>query len=306
MRRLIIQFLSAVLFFCVLTEPICVFATSIDNDKKCNLTLTYSKNDIVFSDLEINIYRVADCNFEKTVPFDKYPVSVNGIKSQTEWNSIATTFSGFIQSEKITPYKTAKTDGEGKVLFESIDVGLYLIAGVTVDKENRIYTFFDSMLFLPIESDSEYLYDVSVKLKSDESEATEKIYSILKLWKDDGYINRPQAVTVDILKDGEKVDTVVLDSSNNWQYTFKTTDVKSNWSVVEKNISSEYTVAVTEKESTFVIVNTKKDLNTPPSDIPQTGDTSHIELYSIIFCISGLLIIVCGIGIRRVENASEK
>lgn len=306
MKKTIIQLLSVVLILSVLIEPISVFSATIDFDKKCSLTLTYSKNDVIFSDLEINIYRVADCDFNKISPFDKYPVNINNIKSQIEWNDIASTFSGYTQSENIIPYKTAQTDNNGKVVFEGIEVGLYLVAGIVSEKENRIYTFFDSMIYLPTNSLDEYSYDVSVKPKSEEVVIYEKQYSILKLWKDGGDNKRPKSVTVDILKDGEVVDTVELNSDNNWQHIFKTSDLKSNWTVVERNIPTDYTVTVTEKETSFVIVNTKKDLDKPSENAPQTGETSPIELYILIFCVSGLLLIVFGIGIRRKENATEK
>lgn len=306
MKKTIIRLFCIVLLFCVLVEPIYVFSAEINSDKKCSLTLTYSKNNIAFSDLEISIYRVADCNFCKIGPFDKYSVNITNIKSQTEWNDIASTFSGFVQSEKIKPYKKARTDTNGKVVFKGIDVGLYLIYGVVAEQGNKTYTFFDSMVYLPTKSSDKFIYDVSVKPKSKEITKNEKSYSILKLWKDDNDSNRPKSVTVDILKNGDVVETIVLDSSNNWKYTFKITDVKSKWSVMEKNIPSDYTVTVTEKDTSFVIINTKKEQNKPSANVPQTGDTAPIELYILLFCISGLLLIVLGFGLRRKENASEK
>jgi len=75
---------------------------------------------------------------------------------------------------------------------------------------------------------------------------------------------------------------------------------------MEKNIPSDYTVTVTEKDTSFVIINTKKEQNKPSANVPQTGDTAPIELYILLFCISGLLLIVLGFGLRRKENASEK
>lgn len=305
MKKLIIKLLSIALILSVFIEPLSVFSAVVDYDKKCRLTLTYSKNDVVFSDLEIKIYRVADCDFNKIKPFENYPVNISNIKSQAEWNDIASTLSAYTQSDNLTPYKTAQTDADGKVIFEDIDVGLYLIAGIVTEKESRIYTFFDSMIYLPAPSLDEYLYDVSAKPKSEEIIVFEKDCSILKLWKDEGSTSRPKSVTVDILKNGKAFDTVVLDSSNNWQHTFKITDAKSKWSVVEKNIPEGYTVTVSEKETSFIIVNTKKSPH-DPTDAPQTGDSSPIELYVLIFCISGLLLIVLGFGIRRRENAAKK
>ena len=305
MKRIIALLFSIILCFCVFSSPLCALYETLDYNKKCSLTLTYSKNDIAFSDLEIKIFRVADADFEIQSPFDKARVDINNKKSQTEWNSTASTLSGYAQSENITPYKTALTDSVGKVIFEDMSVGLYLICGVVAQKDNKIYNFFDSMIYLPDNSSGEYSYDVSVKPKSNEIATPKKDYSVIKLWKDDGY-GRPKSITVDILKNGEVDKTVVLSDINNWQYTFSTSDLESDWSVVEKSVPNGYTVSVTEKETSFVIVNTKITQNKPTASIPQTGDTSPIELFVLLFCISGLLLIILGIKIRRNENAAEK
>lgn len=292
MKRITVLLLSVVMLVCI--APTC-FAMD------CSLVLTYSKNDVAFSDLEISICRVADCDFEMQNPFDKYPVSVSDVKNQTEWSSIASTLTGFVQADNIAPYKTVKTDAEGKAEFDDIESGLYLICGVVAQKDKSIYTFYDSMLYIPQNSG-----EINVIPKSVQLTELEKEYSVLKLWKDNGYINRPDSVTVDILKDGKTVDTVVLDMGNNWSYSFKTSDVKSNWAVVEKNVSDGYTVTVTQKDGSFVIVNTKTDINTPSADNPHTGDSTHTELYIVLLCVSGLMIIISGIGLRRKENAAEK
>ena len=56
--------LCIVMIICALLQP-CAFAEA----QNCTLTLSYSKNNVAFSDMEINIYRVADLNFEKTATF---------------------------------------------------------------------------------------------------------------------------------------------------------------------------------------------------------------------------------------------
>jgi len=308
MKKVIIRLISVILFLLVIFQPICVFSAVIDFDKKCNLTLIYSKNGNVFSNLEINIYRVANCDFEMVSPFDNYPVNVTNIKSQTEWNSISATLSGYAQSENIPAYKTAKTDNNGNAVFEGIDVGLYLISGVVTEKNKKLYTFFDNVVYLPADLGGQYLYNLEVKPKSEEIVFEEKEYSIYKLWNDDGK-NRPKSIMVDILKDGKTVDTVVLNSKNNWKHTFKTQDVKCDWSIVEKNVPKGYTVKVTEKGTSFVLLNTKGDPfipGKPSTNVPQTGDTSQIELYILVCCISGMFLIVLGVGLRRKENANKQ
>ena len=305
MKKLTVKILSTILFLIYITEPICAFSVENDSKQTCNLEITYSKNEVLFSELEIKIFRVADENFVKASPFENYPINVENIESQTEWSRVATTVSGYVNLDNIKPYKTSLTDNLGKVIFEDIEKGLYLVSGVVAEKNNKVYTFFDSMVFLPAVSESGNSYDVNIKPKSVEISLEEKTFSVVKLWQDDSNsYKRPNAITVDIVKDGTVVDTVKLNSKNNWSYTFKTADIKSKWSVVEKNVPTGYTVTVTEKETAFVIINTFNSPTNPSTNTPQTGDNSSIELYIIIFCVSGLMIIILGVGMRRKENAA--
>ena len=308
MKKVFVKILCFALFLCLIVEPICAFSAENDTEQKCNLEMIYSKNGVVFSELKIRIFRVADENFTKVAPFENYPVDVENVKSQTEWSKVATTVSGYVNLDNISPYKSLVTDSEGKVKFEGIEKGLYLVSGVVAEKNNRVYTFFDSMIFMPAVSENGNSYDVSIKPKSVEITLAEKTFSVVKLWQDEGNSNnRPENVTVDIVKDGIVMETVKLNSKNNWRYTFKTADVKSKWSVVEKNVPAGYTVTVTEKETSFVIVNTKKtptNPDKPSTNVPPTGDNTRIDLYILIFCISGLLIIILGFGMRKKENAS--
>jgi len=268
----------------------------------------------MFTDLEIKIYRVADVTedgtFEKVSPYDEYPVDVTNVTSQIEWIEIAQTLRGYAQANGVEPYMAKKTDTAGEVLFENLEEGLYLVSGVRAEGSDYIYNFFDFMICLPAVEDGNYIYDVSAIPKSQKMEPIVKeiTYTVLKLWKDTEGNKRPESITVDILKDGMVNETVVLDSANNWTYSFTCPDGENTWSVVEKDVPEGYTVKVMNKETSFVIVNTLEEPEIPenPVDKPQTGDIAPIRLWMTLFCISGMVLIIFGIGMRRRENAFEK
>lgn len=309
MKKAFIEFLSIVLCFSFLIGSNCIFANEIDPSKKCSLTLTYTKENKVFPNLEIKIYRIAkltnESEFEMTEPFDAYPVKVNGITSQAEWNEVASTLRGYIDADGIIPYRVQKTDVNGKAEFKDLDAGLYLVGEVSAEADSVSYVFYDSMMVLPSYDGESYTYDVDAKPKSRQSEPSkeEKTYTVLKLWKDEGNTaNRPDSVTVDIIKNGRVAETIVLSPLNNWTYTFTCSD-ESSLSVVERNVAKEYTVKVTEKDSSFVIINTREyPQNERPANPPQTGDTFPLGFWILVLCISGLSLIVLGV-IQRREKA---
>ncbi len=305
MKNKIIRFLSVVLCLIVFLLPLNAFAT----ESTGILTLAYSKDGVNFAELEIKIHRIAEVavngEFKKLNPYDNYPISVTNVSSQLEWAKIATTFRGYIQADGIKPYMEQKTDAQGNAVFSDIEKGLYLVEGVSTQKDGCNYTFYDFMITLP---DSEGDYNITAKPKSDINEVTDKKknYSVMKLWQDEGHSqNRPHSVTVDILKDGKVSDSVILNSTNNWRYTFETVDDGSVWSVVERNVPKDYTVNVTEKGTDFVIVNTfdKKDDSSSDTSTMQTGDTSSMKVYMILFSVAGLVLIILGIGMRRKDDA---
>ena len=332
MKNCITRVASVVLCMLLLLQPLCSFAAENTAPQKCKLTILYTKNDLTFSDFEINIYRVAkrtgESSFKKVSPFNQYPVNVTNVSSQMEWKEIAETFLGYVNADNIEPYMSKTVDEKGEAVFENLEEGLYLVSGTTIQAGDVIYDFHEFMICLPTIKDGTYTYDVSAIPKSSQSEPISKeiTYTILKLWKDEGHSEqRPDSITVDILKSGETQETILLNASNNWTYSFTCTDGNDDWSVVERNVPEGYSVTVTEKETSFVVMNTweeplgdpeipvepdgSEDPDEPeqPTDIPstkpQTGDIAPLKLWMTTFCLSGLVLIVLGVGMRRKENA---
>ena len=81
--------------------------------------------------------------------------------------------------------------------------------------------------------------------------------TVRKVWVDDGK-NRPDSVTVQLLRDGRVRDEIELNQSNQWAYTWNRLDDDYNWSVVEVNISDGYKATYTTRGNTTTITNTKE------------------------------------------------
>lgn len=282
-------------------------ATRVDTDVKGSLQLTYSYDGQLFEDLEIQIYRVAEISefaeFTLTGAFQSLSVSLENIKTQDEWREIASTLSAYIVSDAIAADYSAVTGADGTVSFTDLPLGLYLVYMVRAEQEDG-YCHFDSfMISVPtLDETDNWVYDVIARPKSFHKVIVPKeiSYTVNKLWRDEGHEHlRPQNVSIDLYRDGEFVETVVLSAENNWTYTWTTTDDGAIWQAVETNVPEGYTVTLEQSGNYFFVTNSY-DKPTPP---PSTGDISNPYLYLIVMCVAGLGLIVLGITGRRGKKA---
>lgn len=266
------------------------------------MTLHYAKDGTGFSCLEIRIFRVAeafsDGSFDPIPPFSGYPVNIHGITSQAEWKITATTLISYIAANDVQPDRTEKTAADGSVVFSDLETGLYLIKGITTENDTGTYLFEDFMIYLPTpDPEAGFDYDVEARPKCS-SYVPKTEYKVVKLWKDDGYSgSRPKSVTVELRKDGTLQDTVTLNSGNSWSHSWKVSaNDTGKWTLAEKDVPGEYTVAISEQSAVFTITNTRK---APASQPPKTGDTFAFWPWGMTMCLSGSLLTIVSIYHKR-------
>lgn len=296
MRKRILLGLCFVALLCACLRPHRAKAlTPLEPDRLCSLTLHYTQDGLGFEALSVRIYRVAeafpDGTFDLIEPYSAYPVNIHGITSQKEWQDVASTLRAYIAADQVEPTRVETTDAEGMVVFRELQTGLYFVHGVVAEKESGTYRFNDFMIYLPTPMENEgFQYDVQAVPKCVQFTPNTH-YSVVKLWKDTGNEQqRPQSVTVEIMKDGEVYETVVLSQENQWSYRWTVPHDNSIWSVVEKDVPSGYKVSISENATGFVITNTK----TTPTDPPDTGDVFPLGLCTAVLCISGLGLVLLG------------
>jgi len=96
----------------------------------------------------------------------------------------------------------------------------------------------------------------------EEPEPTE--LTVNKVWNDDG-VNRPDGITVYLLKDGELADSVEITEAMNWTYTWEDLPAKYSWCVVEgeaEGYTTEYKV-----DGTVVTITNTQIVVKEPYDI---------------------------------------
>ena len=86
--------------------------------------------------------------------------------------------------------------------------------------------------------------------------------NVEKIWDDNDYENRPESVTVSLLRNGTKVNEMILTQQNNWQGTFDNlpaADAQGNeyeYTVTEEEIIGYQSQITETQDNHFVIENT--------------------------------------------------
>lgn len=224
---------------------------------KASITLVCEQENVRVSDMSWKIYKVGERRsgkFTLTDEFANYPVDMSGLSTENI-RGTAQALESFIIGDRIKALAENVTDNDGNVVFEGLDKGLYLAVAKKVQKEP--ITYMATPLLFEIKEDGSA------------EEAFPKIYSVItlhgqvssytvkKVWadNDDSFKARPVNVTVDLFKDGELYDTVVLDEASNWQHRWNTLDLDAEWRVVERSIPVKYAVLVDYNSKQFLIKN---------------------------------------------------
>lgn len=282
------SFVITVILLLTALFPVSAFAADkIAADQPGSLAIHFKWLDEAIHDAEFRIYKVAVldeyAHMTLTDTFYPYRSSVNGlnsldnIESQSEWAELAETLKSIVQRDQMIPFVIGKTDKDGHLLFSDLRPGLYLVVGSRTSVGNYIYTVNPFFAFLPgydYENDAwTYDYDIQVEMKSSRrqipSENDTITRKVLKIWDDKGHEeSRPKEIIVQLLRDNQIYDTVILNEKNNWRYSWTDLDPKYEWLVVEKEIPADYTAIMTQIGITFVITNTRPEYPPPPDNPP--------------------------------------
>ena len=269
-------------------------AEPINVNRDCALMLSYTCAETAFEDVAVKLYKIADVSadfqYKLTSPFEPTALILNGVKTNGEWNVIRSTLEAHIIADGVQSDAIEKTDSAGMVCFEGLKPGLYLATIGTITKGDLTCRFESALIALPgLGADRLWQYQVAVTSKSEMIPPSDKEIElkVLKLWKgNEGRKNRPKTIEIEIFKDGVSYKRVVLSPNDNWSYSWSVKDDGSKWTVIERNVPSEYTMTVENRDDAFILTNTYTPQNPEgPSDAPQTGDTSNIMLYVILVIV---------------------
>lgn len=284
----IVALAAAVLLTAALFVPARADARGlIDLTKKGEMTILYKYDDEFITGMSVHAYRIASISevgeFTLLSPYDSFPVTdINRITGQDQWNSVINVIEPYIYLGGIPSTADTVTNANGEAVFTGLELGLYLVVSDTLVDETRNCTYTVSTYLISVpgldESDNwtNPVYSVVARAKCERTENPKKVdYKLLKRWNDSGYTSRrPSSITVRIYRDGELFDTVVLESGNNWSYSWSSPE-GYKWTFAEEIDSSlNYTVSMTSRGREYYITNTyrRPPSNPPGGDNPPPGN----------------------------------
>jgi hypothetical protein len=250
-------------------------------DHVASITIEYEPGRCSFA-----FYKIAEVDEDGSVtvisPFDEYQDTTDVLKDIDVNDSdalrvLCSTLETLIVRDNITPKYEVATDNEGNLKIEGVELGIYVILGDKITKDGVVYSPSPILVSVPniYDVNSEAVYDICIKhskYEKEELEDEKTELKVLKLWCDDGNEDkRPKSISVTLLKNGEKYETVVLDADNNWKYVWDNLSAEYTWTVVENNVPEGYSMTVEKDKTVFVIKNTYTTPPPPPPNLPPTG-----------------------------------
>lgn len=271
----------------VLANDIKNYTLDLNKKGTISITLTQSDDKTPISGAEITIYQVANPVINNNNLEFEYHQNIKSCQANLSDLSninLAKEISNCINNANLPSQKNT-TNQEGKVKFENLPLGLYL-----VKQTNKLtdYTSIEPFLvIIPKSDNTQWIYDVEATPKTDIIRLID--ISVVKVWQESGNLeNHPNNVTIELYKENELIDTVTLNEENNWTHTWEKLEKSDTYQVVEINIPSEYTVSYRQENYKFIVTNTKK--------LAQTGTNILLVQVSAVL---GLTLIVIGLILEK-------
>lgn len=195
------------------------------------------------SNMQVSLYRVADENYNLVDSFSHYSIDL-----KQDVQGAANALENRILMDGIEADASNSSDSSYKASFTGLETGIYLVVGKEV--------FQDGVFYMPQVSLVSLSGDLNVDLKFETSDKPSRIH-VLKVWKRDNKKSRPKSIEVCLLRsDGIVVNRVVLNSDNQWSYTWDNLSTLYTYSVMETSVPSGYKESCTREKDTIVLTNT--------------------------------------------------
>lgn len=279
-----------VLLLIIFLTPTVYAQNVIDFTKKGSLSITLieSQNSERVENAEIEIIKIADADldvnnnlaYKKINEIDKCDIILTNLES----DGLKVNIESCINDLNITGIK-ATTDANGNVIFNNLDLGLYLVRQTN---EVKGYSTINSYLVtIPTIIDNSWEYDL-------ESEPKTEIIKLMdlkvnKIWKTDRKIS--DYVMVQLVLNDKVIDTVKLSKDNNWEYTWRRIPLSDEYEINEINIPKGYTAIYEKNNNNYTVINA--------DNLPHTGQNTYI---AYIIGVSGIILFVLGFGLYKKQD----
>ena len=270
----------------LLMMPMAAFAQTVDFDRTGSVSVTLIDQDgkTPITGAELSLYYVATVGINNSYHLSyTFTDAFRVCGAELEDPDLASALDAFVQ-EHAVPVKTQATDAQGSAVFTDLPLGLYFVKQTNTVAGYAPCTSF--LVTVPNQNGEDYAYDVNASPQTDIARLTD--ITVKKVWNTDSSTKAADSVTVQLLRNGEVVETAILSDENNWQVTYSDLPESDAYSIVEVNVPKGFTATYQQKGYVFTVTNT--------STLAQTGQlTWPIPLLAM----TGLFLIAVGVIILR-------
>lgn len=299
-----------------LSTAVHLAAYAAAHDVAATTAVTDSDGNAVFDDLPLGAYLVYQVGGgEKFYPIEPFVVTVPSTSSDgTEWlydidASPKTAVKPTTAETTSLTVKKQWQDGDSASRPESVSVSLLRdgesFDNIVLSRENNWQYTWAQLLadysWSVVETSVPAGYTVSYREENDvvniinTAEDTPpddyRSLSVKKLWSDGNSPDRPDSVEIELLRDSQKIDSVVLSDENNWQHTWTELAPDHTWGIREADVPKGYAVSYTVNDGEVIVTNSANTLI-------QTGQNN---LPIVILSASGVGLFAVGaiISVKR-------
>ena len=258
MRRKFVLFCMTVCL--ILTSLISVAAEEFDPGKtgSISVTLTEQIGETPIAGAELSLYYVASVGVaEDGKLFYAYTGEFADTGIPLEDPLLAAKLDVYLSGKEVTAVKL-RTDEEGSACFRDLPLGLYFIRQTGAVEGFSLCTPF--LVTVPVESEIGYGYAVNATPKTEAAKLTD--ITIRKVWNTDASTKAAQSVTVQLLRSGQLVETVVLNEENQWQAVITDMPESDAYSIREVNVPQGFTATYKQSGYVFTVTNTSTLIQT--------------------------------------------
>ena len=182
------------------------------------------------------------------------------------------------------------TDKKGIVVFNNLELGLYLVK--QTNKLDGYSSFSPFLVMLPQDINNSWVYEVMATPKTDIIKLID--LTVKKVWNNSKNTKIPDSINIQLLKGRKVIDEITLNNDNNWTYVWNDIEKSDEYSVKEVNIPLGYTVSYRNDGYIYIVTNT--------DTLIKTGQSVWlIELLALL----GVLSIAAGLINEKRNNNEE-
>ncbi len=276
-----------------------------------NIEIHYSDGNTGLEGVNFMIYEVAAFDESNvlavTDAFADYQIDFD-FQDGSGMRALAQTIDAYVVRDGIAPVMVQQTDASGTTVFAGLR-GLYLVRGEEAVINGNLYTPEPTLICLPyLDEDHNVNYSVSIEPKKDVVPLPEEVsVSVVKVWSDSGREEfRPKGISIELYKDGEKIDTVTLNKDNNWRYSWDGLDAAYSYRVTEESVPEGYTVRIEREEKSFVVTNTIVPGKPEKPDEPKLPQTGMLQWPIPVMAATGIILLLLGLFGKRFFKKNDE